>query len=174
MILIIFYFKLLIYVLFISAFILGFDKMKAKNQTYLNPKTSFSIVVPFRNEAENLPQLLHSISLLNYPNDLFEVLLVDDESFEEFRIQNLEFRIQILKNIRKTNSPKKDAINTAIDIAKNDWIITTDADCLVKSNWLQSIDNYIQTANKKMVAAGVSYLPKNGFLFAFQNLDFLS
>ncbi|WP_339887507.1 glycosyltransferase [uncultured Flavobacterium sp.] len=174
MILIGFYTILFIYVLFIGAFIYGFGKMKSKNQMNVNPKTSFSIVVPFRNEAENLPQLLHSISLLDYPTELVEVILVDDESEEEFRIHNLEFRIQIIKNIRKTNSPKKDAINTAIVVAKNDWIITTDADCLVQNDWLKSIDNFIQTENKKMVAAGVSYLPKKGFLHQFQNLDFLS
>lgn len=174
MILIGFYTILFIYVLFIGAFIYGFGKMKSKNHTNLNPKTSFSIVVPFRNEAENLPQLLHSISLLDYPKELFEVILVDDESEEVFSAQYPVFSLKIIQNERKTNSPKKDAINTAIGIAKNDWIITTDADCLVQKDWLKSIDNFIQTENKKMVAAGVSYLPKKGFLHQFQNLDFLS
>ena len=174
MILVVFYTILLIYVLFISAFICGFGKMKTKNQTNLNPKTSFTIAVPFRNEAENLPQLLHSISLLDYPKELVEVILVDDSSEEVFSFQCSVFSLQIVKNERKTNSPKKDAINTAIAMAKNDWIITTDADCLVQKNWLKSIDNFIQTENKKMVAAGVSYLPKKGFLHDFQNLDFLS
>ncbi|CAM3589578.1 glycosyltransferase [Flavobacterium gelidilacus] len=174
MILVGFYTMLFIYVLFIGAFIYGFGKMKVKNQTNLNPKTSFSIIVPFRNETENLPKLLNSISLLDYPKELVEVILVDDDSKEEFRIQNLEFRIQIIKNIRNTNSPKKDAINTAISNAKNDWIFTTDADCLVQKNWLKSIDAYIQIENKRMVAAAVSYLQKQGFLHDFQHLDFLS
>ena len=174
MILIGFYTILFIYVLFIGAFIYGFGNMKSKNQMNLNPKTSFSIVVPFRNEASTLPQLLHSISLLDYPKELVEVILVDDCSKEKFQILNSKFQTSIYENIRKTNSPKKDAINTAIAIAKNDWIITTDADCLVQKDWLKSIDTYIQTENKKMVAAGVSYLPKKGFLHQFQNLDFLS
>jgi cellulose synthase/poly-beta-1,6-N-acetylglucosamine synthase-like glycosyltransferase len=174
MILAFFYSTLLIYVLFISALIYGFDKMKAKNQTNQKPKTSFSIVVPFRNEAENLPQLLQSIYLLDYPMELVEIILVDDESDEVFSVQSLVFSIKVIQNERETNSPKKDAINTAIAIAKNDWIITTDADCLVQRNWLKSIDNFIQTENKKMIAAGVSYLPQNGFLHDFQNLDFLS
>ena len=138
------------------------------------PKTSFSIVVPFRNEKENLPNLLHSISLLNYPKELVEVILVDDDSDDEFRIQNLEFRIQMIKNVRKSNSPKKDAIETAIQIAKHDWIITTDADCLVQKDWLTIYDQYIQKNEVEMVASGVCYIPKKGFLSAFQNLDFLS
>ena len=164
----------LIYILFIGQLIYGFNRMRRFSKAEFIPKTSFSIVVPFRNEKENLPNLLHSISLLNYPKELVEVILVDDDSDDEFRIQNLEFRIQMIKNVRKSNSPKKDAIETAIQIAKHDWIITTDADCLVQKDWLTIYDQYIQKNEVEMVASGVCYIPKNGFLSAFQNLDFLS
>lgn len=164
----------LIYLLFIGQLIYGFNRMKRFSRKEFTPKTSFTIVVPFRNEKENLPNLLHSFSLLNYPKELVEVILVDDDSDDEFRIQNLEFRIQIIKNIRKSNSPKKDAIQTAIQIAKNNWIITTDADCLVQKDWLTIYDQYIQENEVEMVASGVCYIPKNGFLSSFQNLDFLS
>ena len=164
----------LIYILFIGQLIYGFNRMKRFSKKEFTPKTSFTIVVPFRNEKENLPNLLHSISLLNYPKELVEVILVDDDSDDEFRIQNLEFRIQMVKNIRKSYSPKKDAIETAIQIAKNNWIITTDADCLVQKDWLTTFDQYIQENEVEMVASGVCYVPKNGFLSAFQNLDFLS
>ena len=164
----------LIYLLFIGQLIYGFNRMRRFSKTEFTPKTSFSIVISFRNEKENLPNLLHSISLLNYPKELMEVILVDDDSEDEFRIQNLEFRIQTLKNIRKSNSPKKDAIETAIQIAKKNWIITTDADCLVQKDWLTIYDQYIQENEVKMVASGVCYIQKNGFLSAFQNLDFLS
>ena len=164
----------LIYLLFIGQLIYGFNRMRRFSKAEFIPKTSFSIVVPFRNEKENLPNLLHSISLLNYPKELVEVILVDDDSDDEFRIQNLEFRIQMIKNVRKSNSPKKDAIETAIQIAKHDWIITTDADCLVQKDWLTIYDQYIQKNEVEMVASGVCYIPKKGFLSAFQNLDFLS
>ena len=164
----------LIYILFIGQLIYGFNRMRRFSKAEFTPKTSFSIVVPFRNEKENLLNLLYSISLLNYPKELVEVILVDDDSEDEFRIQNLEFRIQMIKNVRKSNSPKKDAIETAIQIAKHDWIITIDADCLVQKDWLTIYDQYIQENEVEMVASGVCYIPKNGFLSAFQNLDFLS
>lgn len=168
---------LIVYVFTIATLVFGFTKLKQIDSEILVTKTTFSIVVPFRNEAENLPQLLHSISKLNYPKELFEVILVDDESEDEFRLLDSarsDMNITIIKNIRKSNSPKKDAIETAIEITKNDWIITTDADCLVQNDWLLSIDNYIQNTNVKMIAAGVTYLPKKGFLSAFQTLDFMS
>lgn len=181
MILIIFYFTLLIYVLFLSVFIYGFFKSEKVQIKHFDAKTNFTIVVTFRNEKEHLPKLLMSLSFLDYPKELFEVILVDDDSEDEFRIQNLEFvmksfegRIQIIRNNRKTNSPKKDAINTAIAMAKNDWIITTDADCMVPSNWLKIINSYILTAQKRMVASGVGLIEEKGFLHHFQHLDFLS
>ena len=164
----------IIYILFIGQLIYGFNRMKRFTRKDTIPTTTFSIVVPFRNEAENLPKLLHTISNLNYPKELFEVILVDDDSEEKFRIQNLEFRIHIVKNIRRSNSPKKDAIETAIAIAKNDWIITTDADCLAQKDWLNFFDQLIQEKDLKMIASGVCYVPKSGFLHAFQTLDFLS
>lgn len=165
---------LFIYVICISLLLFGFTKMKIIPNKEVAVKTKFSIVVPFRNEAENLPKLLHSISLLNYPTDFFEVILVDDDSEEEFQVSSFKFEVLTIKNNRKSNSPKKDAIETAIKIAKYDWILTTDADCLVDPNWLKALDKYIQETNKKMVAAGVSYFPMKGFLNSFQNIDFLS
>jgi cellulose synthase/poly-beta-1,6-N-acetylglucosamine synthase-like glycosyltransferase len=84
------------------------------------------------------------------------------------------FSLKVIKNERKSNSPKKDAIETAIQTAKYDWIITTDADCLVQKDWLTIYDQYIQENEVEMVASGVCYVPKKDFLSAFQNLDFLS
>lgn len=164
----------LIYILFIGQLIYGFNRMKRFSKKEFTPKTSFTIVVPFRNEKENLPNLLHSISLLNYPKELLEIILVDDDSEEVFSVQDLVFSLKVIKNERKSNSPKKDAIETAIQVAKNDWIITTDADCLVQKDWLTIYDQYIQENEVEMVASGVCYVPKSGFLSAFQNLDFLS
>ena len=164
----------LIYILFIGQLIYGCNRMKRFSRKEFTPKTSFTIVVPFRNEKENLPNLLHSISLLNYPKELVEIILVDDDSEEVFSVQDLVFSMKVIKNERKSNSPKKDAIETAIQVAKNDWIITTDADCLVQKNWLRTFDQYIQENEVEMVASGVCYVPKNSFLSAFQNLDFLS
>jgi cellulose synthase/poly-beta-1,6-N-acetylglucosamine synthase-like glycosyltransferase len=164
----------LIYILFIGQLFYGFNRMIRFSKKEFTPKTSFTIVVPFRNEKENLPNLLHSISLLHYPKELVEVILVDDESEEVFSVQHSVFSLKVIKNIRKSNSPKKDAIETAIEIAKHDWIITTDADCLVQKDWLTIYDQYIHENEVEMVASGVCYVPKKDFLSAFQNLDLLS
>lgn len=163
-----------IYSLTIGVLIYGFDKVSLFESNDLAPRTKFSIIVSFRNEAENLPILLESFSKLEYPSDLFEVILVDDNSEESFSVQCSVFSVQILKNIRVSNSPKKDAILTAINHIQNEWIITTDADCVVHKNWLQTLDNYIQQNNPEMIVGAVNYDCKNRFLHHFQQLDMAS
>lgn len=166
---------LFLYAALITQLAFGIVKInKQKTFQKSEPKTTFSVIVPFRNEAENLPILLDSIEKLNYPTELFEVILVDDESEDKFQILNSKFQISVIPNIRKSNSPKKDAIETAIQIAKNNWIVTTDADCEVPENWLAIFDSKIQETNAKMCVGSVTYTKESGFLHDFQNNDFLS
>ena len=59
-------------------------------------------------------------------------------------------------------------------LAKHEWIITTDADCIVKKNWLFVLDLFIQQNNSEMVCGAVTYNCQNTFLHHFQQLDFAS
>lgn len=157
---------------------IGFSRTLSFHFFKKSPKTGFTIIVPFRNEAINLPKLLHSINLLDYPADLFEVILVDDESEEKFNLQVLglpsRLNIKLINSIRTSNSPKKDAITTAMFETKFDWVITTDADCEVPPTWLWVFDNCIQEYDPKMIAAGVCYKTSSSFLDHFQQLDLMS
>jgi cellulose synthase/poly-beta-1,6-N-acetylglucosamine synthase-like glycosyltransferase len=172
---------LALYVVFILQLIFGFDKVKSFERNDEQPKTSFSIIVPFRNEEKNLPKLLKSISNLNYPKNLFEIILVDDFSkdnservYINWRMENGLIETTLLENLRLSNSPKKDAISRAVPIIKYEWIITTDADCTVNKNWLLTLDNFIQKNNPKMVVGAVVYKTKNNWFHHFQQLDLLS
>ena len=170
-----------IYVVFIAQLIYGFNKVKAFERTEVKPKTAFSIVVPFRNEAKNLPKLLKSISNLNYPKELFEIILVDDFSTDssericiQWRMSNGLIESTLLENLRLSNSPKKDAISRAVPILKHEWMVTTDADCVVNKNWLLTLDNFIQQNNPEMVVGAVVYKTKNNWFHHFQQLDLMS
>src|SRR5205814_8739579 len=76
----------------------GFEKIKTFEPTDSYPENRFSIVVPFRNEAKNLPALLESFSNLKYPTTHFEVILVDDESTDEFKSLPSPLPVRIIKN----------------------------------------------------------------------------
>ena len=172
---------ILIYVVTIAQLIVGFNRVKKFEATAKTPSTFFSIVVPFRNESANLPLLLDSIRSLNYPIDLFEIILVDDFSEDDsvrqiynWRMENGSFQTTLLENIRLSNSPKKDAISRAVPIVQQQWLVTTDADCLVPKNWLLSLDEYIQKQEVSMIVGSVVYDSKKSFLHHFQQLDLMS
>lgn len=163
-----------VYVFLMLFFWMGFKKVPKSNGNSSDEKLSFSIVVPFRNEADNLPNLLKSIEKLSYPFENFEVILVDDESEDGFRVSSCGYRVLMIANQRKSNSPKKDAIQTAIEHSQFDWIITTDADCVVPENWLLDLNNYIQNTKKQMVCGPVFFKGKSNFLNDFQQIEMIS
>ena len=174
-----------LYIICMIVLVIEFRKEPIFSTEKPQPITHFTIIIPFRNEAENLPSLLKSISNLNYPPELFEILFVNDaseDSSEEIvqnAIKNRRISIQLLQNKRLSNSPKKDAISEGIKHSRFDWIITTDADCQLSINWLKVLDAFIQTQSKQenipmMVCGPVVYKSNGSFLQNFQQLDGLS
>jgi cellulose synthase/poly-beta-1,6-N-acetylglucosamine synthase-like glycosyltransferase len=148
------------------------------------PQTLFSIIIPARNEDENIGKCLHSIYQQNYPTSLFEVIVVDDYSTDDtanivLKLTN-EFKnlrlISLEKELsgKKLNAYKKKAIDIAIAQSNGTWIITTDADCLMQQSWLYNFDNYVQQNNVQMVAAPVCFINVKTVLSNFQYIDFMA
>ncbi len=169
-----------IYSALIISFIVGYDRVNLFSIKEPSNESRFSIVIPFRNEAPQLPILLNSLSDLSYPEEKYELIFVDDESedasvtiIQDFLVNSSQ-NFKILSNERVTKSPKKDAINVAIKEASFNWIITTDADCILPKKWLQSFDQFVQHKTPKLIVGPVTYLSKNSFIERFQHLDFLS
>lgn len=170
-----------IYVGYISILIFGFTKVNRSSTKNEKPQIKFSILVPFRDEQENLPRLLESIRLLNYPIELFEIILIDDFSRDKsvnvitkWRMQNGLFQTTVIENLLLSGSPKKDAISRALPIVANDWILTTDADCVLPINLLQSLNSIILKTDVEMVVGAIRYDGSQSFLDHFQRLDMLS
>lgn len=171
------------YFILIASFSFGFGRIKTFTHSQRKPTTRFSVIIPFRNEEHMLPALLESISTLNYPKDYFEFIFVDDDSedasvevihamIKQFSLTASQF--SLIKNIRTSNSPKKDAITLAISVAKHEWVVTTDADCLLPKYWLDSFDEFIQTHHPHLIVAPLTYTESQGFLQNFQLMDVLS
>ena len=61
-----------------------FSKIKeTQNIQTIEPTTTFSIIVPYRNEYENLPKLLEGLRQIQYPADKMEVIFCDDHSNDD-------------------------------------------------------------------------------------------
>jgi len=148
------------------------------------PATKFSIIIPARNEEAIIGKCIDSIYKQNYPAELFEVIVIDDHSTDDTSdvIAQLQKTYASLKLIRLAetvqgkllNAYKKKAIDTAIHQTSGNWIVTTDADCIVTDKWLQYYDSYIQHHNPILVAGPVKFNNTGNFVSLFQCLDFLS
>ena len=147
------------------------------------PATKFTIIIPARNEALIIATCLKTIQLQNYPSELFEVIVVNDHSTDQTEKVVLSIQssfpslrlINLSDHISGTiNSYKKRAIEIAVAESKNEWIITTDADCEVLPNWLNNFDLYIQEKQPVLVAAPVMFSLTKSWLGLFQVLDFMS
>jgi cellulose synthase/poly-beta-1,6-N-acetylglucosamine synthase-like glycosyltransferase len=144
-----------------------------------NPNTTFlTVVIPARNEAERLPALLNAIKEQSYPRDSFEVLVVDDYSADGTAavasaagLTNLTL---LMPSVPAARSSKKRAIETAVQQAKGELIITTDADCLPGPNWLSTLNSFYKETGAAFIAAPVRFSYKPRFLERFQALDFLT
>lgn len=174
----------LAYCLLILFYLKNFIRLKHfKPDKKLKPYNSFSIIIPARDEETNIENCVRSIVQNDYPADFFEIIVVDDFStdntpaiVEKLLQQFSNIRLIQLENVSEVivNAYKKKAIETGIKQASFDWIVTTDADCVVPKKWLSLVDAYIQSNNAVFVAAPVKFVNKNSFISIFQSLDFIS
>ena len=150
----------------------------------IHPYHFFSVIIPARNEAANITSCLQSIVASNYPQVYYEIIVIDDfstddtpECIRKMQQQYSHIKLLSLKALignRSFLAYKKKAIELAITEAKGDWIVTTDADCIVPTNWLSNLNDYIQQTNAVFVAAPVSFINTHSFISLFQCLDFMS
>ncbi|MAN27487.1 MULTISPECIES: glycosyltransferase [Mesonia] len=159
----------------------GIFKLKTFHLTEETQKASFSICIPFRDEAENLPQLLISLEAIDYSTELFEIIFINDGSgddsvkiVEEFIQQHPQLYMLLLHNSAKAISPKKEALSKAIQHSSKEYLVTTDADCEVPKKWLLYFNAMIIQQKSEFIAGPVSYISSGSFLDKFQTLDFLS
>ena len=143
--------------------------------------TKLSIIIPARNEQENIENCLNSILQNNYPSHLLEIIVVDDHSEDETAslVKKYESQNVTLISLKdfvtdKLNSYKKKAIEVAISKASGTLIITTDADCIVPPTWLQTIANFYEETNAAFIAAPVAINCGSSFIEIFQALDFMT
>jgi poly-beta-1,6-N-acetyl-D-glucosamine synthase len=164
------------YTLMVVYLIGGWLKSNSIERRSHNPSTLFSIIVPFRDEEDAIAQCIDSLSQLDYPKNLFEVLLVNDHS-EDTSVSIISERIESLSNFRLMEltgkTGKKAALEFGISKSIHSVITTTDADCTFNTKWLSDLAAFMEETNANMIIAPVLF--KHHTLFSkIQALDFLS
>ena len=147
-----------------------------------------SIIIPARNEEDNIGACIQSILNQSYSKNLYEIIVVNDHStdatasivktFNEPNIKCVDL-INFIGN--ETNSFKKKGIEVGIAQANGELIITTDADCVAPPNWLQTIAAFYEEKKPDLIVMPVSIFPSPSgvglgvrFIEIFQALDFMT
>lgn len=144
------------------------------------PSVKITVIIPARNEEDNIAACLDSVSRQTYPTHLYEVLVVDDHSTDDtaaliksHRSQNVKLiSLQAFVPSLKLNSYKKKAIEVAISQSAGELIVTTDADCQMPENWLYAIAAFYEQYKPEFIAAPVSIHCSFRFIEMFQAIDF--
>src|ERR1051325_6616279 len=130
---------LLLYGILIGYYNYAWKKIPAfspKNFKRWEGNTKVTVIIPARDEKDNILQCLGSLARQTYPAELLEIIVVNDHSTDntEELVRNFSAVNVTLINLSeytggmRLNSYKKKAIEVAIAASSGELIVTTDAD----------------------------------------------
>ena len=164
------------YFIFLINIYRGLKKI-AHNSDIKIPDDFISVIIPFRNESENILLNLESIENQDYPKSKYEVIYVndnsDDDSPAKLCTQKKSENIKIFKvdNSSAEKAHKKRTVAFGIEKASGEIIVTTDADCLYHNNWLKNIAGQF-CADTGLVSGAVDFYSSDLLLNKIQRLEF--
>ena len=101
----------------------------------------FSIIIPVHNRPDEIKELLESLAISEY-NSPFEIIIVEDGSTITCKQEIEVFSDQL--NIRyyyKENTGPGDSRNFGMRLAKGDYFIIFDSDCIIPKEYLTEVEN---------------------------------
>ncbi len=164
------------YLVRIVAYSRNWRKVPEFDPAYATEDYGITIIVPFRNEESCLRELLHALEQQVYPAGKIEILLVDDHSEDLSVSQAQQFcedhhGFEYLLN---AGSGKKAAIRTGVKHAAHEFILTTDADCIIGPLWAKAFSAFFKESGADLVLGLVDITTDGKFCSRFQEAEFLS
>ncbi len=163
-------------------FVTGIYKQRKVNRAPLVGELPFvSIIVPARDEEDNLESCLDAILANDYPKARYEILCINDCStdsteqiLKRYSANNKNIRYKTLKDSdRPINlNGKPGALQAGFDLAKGQYVLMTDADCKVNPNWIRSIATTFKNENADMIL-GLTHLNYHGLFGRLQSIEWI-
>ena len=122
-----------------------------------HPESDWAIVIPARNEANHLTNLLDDLNATLQDHDV-NIWVVDDQSEDDtvqVAQQHRLARTGRLRVVGNRGVGKKSAIVTGMEHAKRTWVVTLDADVRLTPAWASTWAHALsQTSSKVAAIAG--------------------
>ncbi len=136
---------------------LKLERVEAKDFPFV------SIIVPVRDDAENLKECIKSLENLKYPGDRYEIIVIDDGSREAVALPG----IRVIRNdISKGPAAGR---NTGAALAGGDILAFLDADCVAGESWLNELVPFFKVMNTGAVGGYVAGYYQKSFLDRYEN-----
>ncbi|MCR9252549.1 MAG: glycosyltransferase [bacterium] len=155
------------------------DRIPIEGIVTSDQELKVSVLIPVRDEATSIKELLNDIADQNYNNQLIEVLIIDDYSEDGTKqivqqaIKELEIAIK-LYSLKELQAPegKKSAITIGVSKAQNDIILCTDGDCRISKDWVRNYVHQFLDNNINMVLGPVVFFSEESSFVKLQQLEF--
>ena len=102
-----------------------------------NLQTTVSIIIPVYNDRERLSLCLEALACQTYPQDLWEIIVVDNGSDDASQVEQLTKQYKNVIFTQEEQVGSYAARNQGISIAKGEAIGFTDADCIPHKDWIE-------------------------------------
>ncbi|MGA3015019.1 MAG: glycosyltransferase [Bacteroidales bacterium] len=168
---------------FISILLINTGIFRLKRLTGADNQTGIkvSIIIPARNEEENILNCLNDIKNQDYSLDLIEIVVVDDHSTDQTSGKVLDFASSNpFMNLRlipvcvsgSDRAFKKHAIKSGIEATSGELVITSDADTRSTPGWIFSVVNFYVQEHPEMILGPVAFHDAGSFFEKLQVIEF--
>lgn len=181
MVIIITSFLFCLYVVWAAIILYGYTKPV---ETRLRPakeewqQEGVSIVIAFKDERENLPNLLEGLLAQDYSNHLLELIFINDHSLDdgEAYIEQIlsALSVQYVILELKQEKGKKAAVQLGVERASHEHILFSDADCTMSPSWVKTMLGIHIQEEATMTLGPVEIHSDRSILGSLQRIEFSS
>jgi len=110
-----------------------------------------SVVVGIRNEERYIEECIESLLRLDYPQDSYEIIIVDGMSTDKTRDIVKKYPVRLLLNERKNVAAAR---NLGVENSRGNFVAFTDGDCKVDPLWLKTLVDEMKSAPEDVACVG--------------------
>jgi len=104
----------------------------------------YSVIIPIYNRPNEIDELLESLTHQTYTN--FEVIVIEDGSTDTCDQIAAKYSDQLTIHYHfKENSGQGFSRNVGFEMAKGDYYLVFDSDCLIPRHYFQAVEDFLNT-----------------------------
>lgn len=118
-----------------------------------------SVIIPVYNDENGIKDTLFSLSHQEYPSNLWEIIVVDNNSTDNTfnAAESYKKKIQCKFKVEiELKQGSYAARNKGISLAKGDYLLFIDANMTMNEHWLTNTSHFIKTTQSEYFAFNVS------------------